>query len=135
MNFTNEEIMDFLKDNDIKPSNIRLKVFRYLLNYRIHPTVDDIYNSLIDEIPTLSRTSIYNTMNLFKEKGIVNELFLNEKEIRYDINTKLHAHFKCEKCGIIYDFPIVENSNNGLKGFVIKNKSINYYGICAKCNK
>ena len=135
MNFTNEEIMEFLKENDVKPSNIRLKVFKYLLDYRIHPSVDDIYNSLIDEIPTLSRTSIYNTMNLFREKGIVSELFLNEKELRYDVNTELHGHFKCEVCGNIYDFPIVEKFISKLEGFKVKKKSINYYGICAKCNK
>ena len=134
MNLTNEEMMDFLRNKDIRPSNIRLKVLKYLLNNITHPTVDDIYNRLSNEIPTLSRTSIYNTMKLFKEKGVVNELSLNEKEIRYDINTNFHGHFKCEKCGMIYDFPVVESSDD-MKGFVINNKSINYYGICAKCNK
>jgi len=78
MNLTNEEMIDFLKNKDIKPSNIRLKVLKYLLNYITHPTVDDIYNRVSNEIPTLSKTSIYNTMKLFKEKGIVNELSLNE---------------------------------------------------------
>lgn len=135
MNLTNEEIIDFLKQNSIKPSNIRIKVLKYLLDNRIHPTVDDIYNSVSIEIPTLSRTSIYNTMNLFTEKGIVTELSLNEKELRYDINTEFHGHFKCEKCGIVYDFSIVENSNKDLEDFVINKKSINYYGICANCNK
>lgn len=134
MNLTNEEMMDFLRNKDIRPSNIRLKVLKYLLNNITHPTVDDIYNGISVEIPTLSRTSIYNTMKLFKEKGVVNELSLNEKEIRYDINTNFHGHFKCEKCGMIYDFPVVESSDD-MKGFVINNKSINYYGICAKCNK
>lgn len=134
MNLTNEEMMDFLRNKDIRPSNIRLKVLKYLLNNITHPTVDDIYNRLSNEIPTLSRTSIYNTMKLFKDKGIVNELSLNEKETRYDINTKFHGHFKCEKCGMIYDFPVIESSDD-MKGFVINNKSINYYGICAKCNK
>lgn len=134
MNLTNEEMIDFLKNKDIKPSNIRLKVLKYLLNNITHPTVDDIYNRLSNEIPTLSRTSIYNTMKLFKEKGIVNELSLNEKEIRYDINTNFHGHFKCEKCGMIYDFPVTESLDN-MEGFVINSKNINYYGICAKCNK
>lgn len=134
MNPTNEEIMNYLRENNIKPSSIRIKVFKYLLENRIHPTVDDIYNDISHEIPTLSRTSIYNTINLFRERGIVAELSLNEKEMRYDICTRAHGHFKCEECGTIYDFPIVEDKVDELEGFVTNKKSINYHGICAKCN-
>lgn len=135
MNFTNEEMIGFLRENNIKPSNIRLKVLKYLLENRIHPTVEDIYKGISNEIPTLSRTSVYNTINLFRERGIVAELSLNEKENRYDINTKLHGHFKCEECGNVYDFSIVESFTRGLEGFTINKKSINYYGICSNCNK
>lgn len=133
MEFTNEELINFLKKNDIRPSNIRLKVLKYLLENRIHPSAEDIYNGVIYEIPTLSRTSVYNTINLFKEKGIVSELYLDDKEVRYDINTKLHGHFKCEECGRVYDFPVTSILHSGLEGFVIKKKEINYYGVCINC--
>lgn len=134
MNYTNNEIIKYLKDYGIKPSNIRLKVLKFLLENRVHPSADDIYTKLIDEIPTLSKTSIYNTLNLFVENGLVKELYLDDKESRYDINTSPHGHFKCIKCQRVYDFPIVEEPSFNLDGFVIKSKSINYYGICKKCN-
>ncbi len=133
MHFTNDELIEYLRKNNIRPSNIRLKVLKYLLENRNHPTVEDIYHHIIHEIPTLSRTSIYNTVNLFKDRGIVNELSLNEKELRYDINTRLHGHFKCESCGNIYDFQVAENIGDGLKGFVVYKKDINFYGICINC--
>lgn len=71
------------------------------------------------------------------EKGVVNALSLKEKELRYDINTYFHGHFKCEICGNVYDFPVSEEIINveELKGFVIRNVDINVYGICKKCNE
>ena len=136
MDYTNEMIIDYLKKYDIRPSTIRIKVLNYLLNNRIHPTVDDIYKNLIEDIPTLSKTSIYNTLDLFLEKGVVKVLALGEKELRYDIDTDLHGHFKCEKCRKVYDFPISANilSRDKLEGFKINDKNIHLYGICKKCN-
>lgn len=136
MNYTNEELIEYLKKCQIKPSNIRIRVLKFLLMSQTHPTADDIYNSLIEEIPTLSKTSIYNTINLFLEKGIVNGLALDQKELRYDINTSFHGHFKCDKCGNIYDFPVTINfpTKDELKDFVINNKDVFFYGICKKCN-
>lgn len=136
MNYTNEELIEYLKKYHIKPSNIRIRVLKFLLMSQTHPTADDIYNSLIEEIPTLSKTSIYNTINLFLEKGIVNGLSLDQKELRYDTNTSFHGHFKCDKCGNIYDFPVTINfpTKDELKDFVINNKDVFFYGICKKCN-
>ncbi len=136
MNYTNEELIEYLKKCQIKPSNIRIRVLKFLLMSQTHPTADDIYNSLIEEIPTLSKTSIYNTINLFLEKGIVNGLSLDQKELRYDTNTSFHGHFKCDKCGNIYDFPVTINfpTKDELKDFVINNKDVFFYGICKKCN-
>lgn len=133
---TNEELIECLKKHDIRPSNIRIKILKYLLENKIHPTADDIYKGLINEIPTLSKTSVYNTMNLFLEKGIVVDLALDQKELRYDINTNFHGHFKCDKCGNIYDFPILINfpTKDQLEGFVITNKDVFIYGTCKKCN-
>ncbi|HHW56842.1 Fur family transcriptional regulator [Thermoanaerobacter uzonensis] len=137
MTYTIVELRDYLKRHDIKPSTIRIKVLEYLLNNRIHPTADDIYQSLINDIPTLSKTSVYNTLELFMKKGVVNALSLKEKELRYDINTYFHGHFRCEICGNVYDFPVSEKiiAVEELKGFVIRNVDINVYGICKKCNE
>ena len=136
MDYTNEEVIDYLKKHDIRPSNIRIKILKFLLKNRIHPTVEDIYKSLIEEIPTLSKTSVYNTLNLFLEKGIVVGIALDQKELRYDINTNFHGHFKCNKCGIIYDFPIMISFPNKdqLEGFEITNRDVFFYGICKECN-
>lgn len=137
MKNTIKQLKEYLINHNIKPSTIRLKVLEYLLNNRIHPTADDIYKNLLPQIPTLSKTSIYNTMELFANNGVVKILSFDGKEAHYDVNTELHGHFKCRRCGIIYDFnvPFDIPIPNELKEFDVKEVDINFYGICHKCNK
>ena len=127
----------FLKENNIKPSFQRIKIFEYLLNVKSHPHVDEIYRALISIIPTLSKTTVYNTLNLFIEKGIVDLITIDGNEIRYDVSDKDHGHFKCDICGNIYDFDanILEIDTNLSESFIISQKDLFFRGICAKCNK
>ena len=85
-----ENIGDYLKSHDIKPSYQRIKVFEYLMQHKNHPTVDMIYKSLVDEIPTLSKTTVYNTLNLFIEKQIAVVIVIEENETRYDVDINFH---------------------------------------------
>ena len=53
-----ENVGEYLKSHDIKPSYQRIKIFEYLVEHKNHPTVDMIYKALVDEIPTLSKTTV-----------------------------------------------------------------------------
>ncbi|WP_370519673.1 Fur family transcriptional regulator [Paludibacter sp. 221] len=120
----------------IKPSVQRIAVMNFLLNNKIHPTVDEIYISLSPSIPTLSKTTIYNTLNLFAEKGAVRVLSIDEKNARYDVDISAHAHFICKGCGKVHDltdinpdiFKIPE-----IKGFSFDSAEISYRGTCSNC--
>ena len=61
MNASKQYLLNF----GIKPSLQRLAVMKYLMQYHTHPTVDEIYAALHSSIPTLSKTTIYNTLSLF----------------------------------------------------------------------
>ncbi len=63
-----------------------------------------MYKSLLKEIPTLSKTSVYNTMDLFLEKNLVQSITIENNEVRYDADISDHGHFKCTKCSGVYDF-------------------------------
>ncbi|MBE9492712.1 MAG: transcriptional repressor, partial [Bacteroidetes bacterium] len=56
-----ENVAQYLKSHGIKPSYQRVRVFEYLIKNKSHPTVDTVYKALADEIPTLSKTTVYNT--------------------------------------------------------------------------
>lgn len=118
----------------IKPSITRLKIYSYLLNSK-HPSVDDIYQSLKDELPTLSKTTVYNVLNLFVDKKIVSTLAFDQKELKYEINHHEHAHFQCVKCGDIIDLPYIEIDYKSLQ--IHGNKPLEHEliikGICINC--
>lgn len=128
------EIKEYLVKQGVKPSYSRLKVMEYLMKYRNHPTADEIYCELIKEIPTLSKTTVYNTLNLFVEGKLVVPVSIEGNEIRYDATVEEHGHFKCESCGDVTDFPIKQEAfPNALEGYTISNKHVYYKGICPKC--
>ncbi|MBN1253643.1 MAG: transcriptional repressor [Bacteroidales bacterium] len=128
-------IGDYLKENEIKPSFQRIKVFEYLVDKMNHPTVDMIYKELVNDIPTLSKTTIYNTLKLFVEHKIVSVVNIEDNETRYDADVSNHGHFKCSKCGKLYDFNY-ENSNlsiKNLQNFKIEKTHLYLNGICVNC--
>src|SRR5690625_3948835 len=104
-----DNIKNYLLEKDIKPSYQRIKILEYLRTKKNHPTVDMIYKELVKEIPTLSKTTVYNTLNSFVKKDIARVITIEEGETRFDANTKNHGHFKCTNCNSIYDFKVNEN--------------------------
>ncbi|HBG76892.1 MAG TPA: transcriptional repressor, partial [Clostridiales bacterium] len=77
-----QEIQKYLLKNHIKPSFPRLKVFEYLAANASHPTVDDIYRALVAEMPTLSKTTIYNTLDLFLRANVIRAVTIDGNELR-----------------------------------------------------
>lgn len=133
MNYDKEQTINYLISKNIKPSLQRIAIMQYLLNHLEHPTVDEVFQALAKEIPTLSKTTVYNTMTLLESAGAINTLTIDEKNVRYDSITEQHAHLKCRKCGRIFDLkmPAMTDSESG--DFEIDKIEILYYGICKEC--
>ena len=127
----------FLRENGIKPSYQRKRIYEFMYENRIHPTVNMIYQALIHEIPTLSKATVYNTMNLFDEQGRIDVIPIEGNESRFDIRPqKPHAHFKCDACLEIFDVEIEipeQIISEKLAGCEISNQNINFTGTCSRC--
>ncbi len=134
MNLSVDVAEQLIKKN-IKPSYQRLKILSYLANNKNHPTVDQIFNELVEEIPTLSKTTVYNSINLFIQAGLVIPVNIEDHETRYDSTTANHGHFKCIMCGNIYDFPVENDvcATEALNGFEIHEKNVCCKGFCPQC--
>lgn len=132
-----QDVGDYLKKNGIKPSYQRIKIYEYLMGTKAHPTVDIIYKALVRDIPTLSKTTVYNTLNLFIENGITQLLTIEENETRYDADISLHGHFKCTGCGKVYDFSVDQEflKPTELEGFKVEEQHLYFKGVCATCAK
>ena len=130
---------DYLLSFNVKPSVQRMAIMDYLLTHRTHPSIDEIYLALCDEIPTLSKTTVYNTLKLFVEHGAAQMLTIDEKNACYDADTTLHAHFLCKKCNKIFDFPApaedMQVAQMKDKGFQLEDVHYYYRGICPQCKQ
>ena len=100
-----EVVVERLQGHNIKPSVQRIAIMKYLMEHRTHPTVDEIYTALSPTIPTLSKTTVYNTLKILSEQGAAQTLTIDERNTCYDADTTPHSHFLCKRCGRIYDLP------------------------------
>ncbi len=130
-----KELSALLANTGIRTSYQRIRVLEYLMSHLCHPTADQIYCSLHDRMPALSKSTVYNTLNSFIEAGLVKVVAIENNESRYDIRVKAHGHFKCEACGAIYDFGAdIDNIEvKDLDGFQISDKHLYFKGICPRC--
>lgn len=123
-----------LEEHEIKASYQRLTILEYLMEDHSHPTADNVYTALTGKVPVISRATVYNTLALFLEKGIVSTMISARNELRYDLVTQPHGHFICEKCEQIYNFPYHDdNLYESLDGFQISSEEIVLRGICREC--
>lgn len=131
------DVSALLKESGIKPSYQRIKIFEYLIGTKEHPTVDIIYRELIDEIPTLSKTTVYNTLDIFVKHRIAKVITIDGNETRYDADVTDHGHFKCVRCGSVSDFNVdlEELTFKDLADHEIQFRHLYFVGICDKCNK
>jgi len=132
-----EEIIKKLEDNGIQASYQRMKIFEFLVKNRIHPTVEDIYSSLSAKIPTLSKTTIYNTLKILVDKKIVSQVTVEENEVRYDYSESSHLHFKCKRCGALYDIfhKCGLLNEKEIDGHSIDEHHLYLKGLCRNCRK
>jgi len=128
---------DQLLDYDIKPSAQRIAIMEYLLTHRTHPTADEIYTALSPSMPTLSKTTVYNTLRLFTEHGAALMLTIDDRKVCFDGDTSPHAHFLCKHCLRVYDLPLpnaVELIGNvSSYGHAITEAHVYYRGVCNDC--
>ncbi len=132
-----ESIKTTLEDKGIKPTNIRLKILDYLERNKVHPSAETIFNALKKKNPTLSRTSVYNTLNVFNKKGLLTSLFITGSEVHFDRITSPHEHFYCKKCKKIIDLDIecAYFKEGAVEGHKITKLHGYFEGICKDCLK
>ena len=128
-----------LTERGIRPSVQRLAIMDYLIHHPIHPTIDDVYQALCNKVPTLSRTTVYNTLRMLSEKQAAQMITIDDHRVCYDGNTQSHVHFYCKKCGKIIDLfsepaPQAEPGKT-VEGNIIQEEQLYYKGICAECAK
>ncbi len=133
-----QDLIKKFRKNGYKATSQRLAICKLILSRKDHPTADQIYQVLKEEYPTISLTTIYNTLRILVELGLIQELGFNEGSIRYDPDMELHINMVCSKCGKIDDYKaenIIQLWNTIISdlGFKPIGQRIDIYYECEEC--
>ncbi|MDR2100907.1 MAG: transcriptional repressor [Campylobacteraceae bacterium] len=97
--------MDFithLRDRRLKVTPQRTSILK-ILSRHTHPNIEELYEEIRKEFPTISLATVYKNLNILKQTGMVLEINGNISKPRLDIYTHPHAHIVCKNCGAIED--------------------------------
>jgi len=133
-----KQIKNTCQSAAIKPTLQRMLILDFLSHCQEHVTVEEIFQGLAPQLPTLSRTTVYNTLGLLLEKGLIEAVAITGSEMRYSVkSTRVHHHFLCTRCGRIYDLgidcPFMRGEQVAVEGHQIAEIHGYFKGICRDC--
>ena len=97
--------VEILRHHGIRITPQRTAVAKVVFKHKGHPSAEEIWEDVRRRCPTLSRATVYNTLNLFVEKGLLKRQVLTRGMVVLDHMTSSHHHFIDEKTNKIYDVP------------------------------
>jgi Fur family iron response transcriptional regulator len=116
-----------LRSKGVRPSAHRLAVADYVLSTTEHPSAEQVLERVRIRFPLLSRATVYNTLNLFVEKGLLRELVLAEGKVVFDPKLDRHHHFVDDETGQIEDVPwsaLSVGDPAGIDGYDVREYSV-----------
>jgi Fur family peroxide stress response transcriptional regulator len=115
----------------------RRVILKELVQRADHPTANQIYESVKERLPGLSRTTIYRVLDTFVRVGAAHKVFHPDAVVRFDPIRERHHHLFCRRCGDLFDLEdsVVKEIRlrESPEGFEIHDYSIHFTGICVGC--
>ena len=133
-------IIKTFRNSGYRATPQRIAISKYILSSQQHPTAQKTYLEVKKEHPTVSLATIYTTIKILKDSGLIQELNMPQGQTRFDPNTDPHAHLLCLKCGSIRDWmdpimPELVARVSDAANFTIIGSSLDLKGICDRCEK
>ena len=100
---TRVSVAELLRTHGITPTHQRIEIALVLFEKRWHPSADQILAAVNVRYAEASKATVYNTLKLFLDKGLVRELIVDPNKVFYDSNTCVHHHFYDVVSGEITD--------------------------------
>jgi Fur family transcriptional regulator, peroxide stress response regulator len=135
------ELTDALRQAGLRLTPQRLAVCKALAGDRSHPTAQALHTALQAQFPTLSRATIYNTLQTLVEAGLIHELgTAGDGSVHYDADPSPHVNLVCVRCHKVEDYadaPLaaVARSVRRGSGYDLQGARVVYYGICPRCRE
>ena len=135
-----EKLIEQLRDRRIAVTPQRLAVMAALQSRRDHPTADHLYQEVRRSLPAISFNTVYKTLEILCQQGMVIKVNPLHAVARYDGETGRHAHIICRQCHRIIDLDwegleVPALPAEALQGFQIEHPSLTFWGLCPGCQQ
>lgn len=116
----------------------RRLVYETLAATDAHPDAEQLIAMVRSRDPGVSVATVYNTLRLLVDSGLVLELRGLGPKTRYDANTREHDHFTCRRCGRVEDIPrqltgVRRLAGRGLHRYLVEEMAVHARGVCGPC--
>ena len=119
-------------------SKQRDTILRVVVNSKDHPRADWVYDQVRREIPNISMGTVYRNLRSLAKSGAIRQLDISDGTSRFDGNIDSHYHFRCERCGNIFDLdePVDQLISERVAqntGFKVYRQRMELIGLCNAC--
>ena len=132
------EIISTFRTKGFKITPQRRLLFEILFDNHSHPSAEDVYQSALEKMPDISRTTVYSTLNELVDMGFIEAANgITEKHMRFDPKTGAHHHLYCQGCGLIVDIDLdisqLDLPSSASDDFEVLKKQVTFFGFCKQC--
>jgi Fur family peroxide stress response transcriptional regulator len=133
-----EHLKAVAKKAGVKLTHQRLEIFRELAATEEHPDADSIFRAVQQRMPTVSVDTVYRTLWMLHDLGLVTTLGPQRDGVRFDANLEQHHHYVCVRCGLVRDFESADLNALRIPNAVkllgsIADAHVEVRGVCKKC--
>jgi Fur family peroxide stress response transcriptional regulator len=122
----------------VKVTHQRVEIFRQVAQSGHHPDADTVFRGVRKRVPTMSLDTVYRTLWLLDDLGLITTLGPPRERARFDANLRRHHHFVCRRCGLVRDFYSDTFDDLKLPESVstiglVETTHVEAEGVCTKC--
>jgi Fe2+ or Zn2+ uptake regulation protein len=115
----------------------RKAIFLALQGDKSHPTAEEIYRRVKEQLPSISLATVYRNLKLLSQEGLIQEVTTGDGPSRYDFQTHDHYHFVCDRCERVFDVELQVQSqfqrHLSRQGFAVRSHDLVFHGFCPAC--
>lgn len=135
-----DEFREVCKTSGIRLTHQRLVIFQEAVNRTDHPDAETVYRAVRKRVPTVSLDTVYRTLWMLSDLGLIGTLRPPHESVRFDANTSPHHHFVCTRCGITKDlgsreFDALRLTEDARSIGNVEAVRVEVHGVCHDCAK
>src|SRR3954471_20645977 len=135
---SDEQLIARLRERGQRVTAQRILLYRVLRELGRHATAEEVLQAATPRLPQLSLPTVYATLDLLDELGLVRRLAAHAGAVMYDPRPDEHAHAVCRRCGSVTDLegeldpaPVLQSARAA--GFAPDGMDVAVYGLCERC--